>query len=66
MSVEPHKHCPVCSKPIPLTEKVCSPDCEKILAQKQTQMKKSRRNLYIVMAIFIIVLIWFVFTKLHF
>ena len=30
MSVEPHKHCPICGTPIPLNELVCSPDCQKV------------------------------------
>ncbi|MCQ2964415.1 MAG: DUF2116 family Zn-ribbon domain-containing protein [archaeon] len=56
MAVEAHKHCPVCGTPIPLTERVCSPDCEKVLAQRQKQMRKSRIALFAVIVIFI--LIW--------
>ena len=59
MAVEAHKHCPVCGTPIPLTERVCSPDCEKVLAQRQKQMRKSRITFFIVMVIFIIVLAYF-------
>ncbi|MCQ2976960.1 MAG: DUF2116 family Zn-ribbon domain-containing protein [archaeon] len=63
MSVEAHKHCPVCGSPIPLDEKTCSPDCEKVLFQRQKQMRKSRITLMIVMVIFLIVLAWFIFFK---
>ena len=43
MSVEPHKHCPVCGTPIPLNEKACSPDCEAVLNKRQNQMKRNQK-----------------------
>lgn len=59
-----HKHCPVCSTPIPLDETTCSPNCQKVLENKQAQMKKSRIILYIVMIIFIIVFAYmFIFNR---
>ena len=63
MAVESHKHCPICGNPIPLDERVCSPDCEKVLAQRQKQMRKSRITFFIVMVIFIIVLAYFTVFK---
>ncbi len=63
MAVDPHKHCPVCGNPIPLDEKVCSPDCEKILVHRQNQMKKSRIILFAVIIIFILVWAYFMFLK---
>lgn len=37
-----HKHCPVCNTPIPLDETTCSPKCQKVLRDRQAQMKRSR------------------------
>ncbi|MDO5850429.1 MAG: DUF2116 family Zn-ribbon domain-containing protein [Methanobacteriaceae archaeon] len=66
MAVDPHKHCPVCGTPIPLDEKVCSPDCEKVLVLKQKQMKKSRITLFAVIVIFILVWAYLTFFKTMF
>ncbi|MBZ2165348.1 MULTISPECIES: DUF2116 family Zn-ribbon domain-containing protein [Methanobacterium] len=55
-----HKHCPMCQKPIPLSEKFCSPKCEQIYNENQRKVAKSRRVLYIIFAVFII--IWLFFT----
>ncbi|OPX59492.1 MAG: hypothetical protein A4E25_00976 [Methanobacterium sp. PtaB.Bin024] len=57
--IEQHKHCPVCGTPIPMSEKFCSPKCEQIAITNQQKIKKSRRMLYILFAIFI--LVWLVF-----
>jgi predicted nucleic acid-binding Zn ribbon protein len=55
-----HKHCPMCQKPIPLSEKFCSPKCEQIYTENQKKIAKSRKILYIAFGIFI--LIWIFFT----
>ena len=55
-----HKHCPMCQKPIPLTEKFCSPKCEQLYVERQNKVAKSRKTLYILFAAFII--IWIFFT----
>jgi predicted nucleic acid-binding Zn ribbon protein len=55
-----HKHCPLCQKPIPLSEKFCSPKCEQIYLENQRKIAKSRKILYIAFAVFII--IWIFFT----
>ena len=55
-----HKHCPMCQKPIPLSEKFCSPKCEQIYMENQRKIAKSRKVLYIAFAAFII--IWIFFT----
>ena len=60
MAVEPHKHCPICGTPIPLTELVCSPDCQKVWDARVAQTKKSRMILYGVIALFVI--LWILFT----
>ena len=38
-----HKHCPMCSKPIPLSEKFCSPKCEQIYMENQRKVAKSAK-----------------------
>ncbi len=63
MSVEPHKHCPICGTPIPLNELVCSPDCQKVWDARINQQKKSRYVLLGVIAIFIIVWAIMMFIK---
>ena len=60
MSVEPHKHCPICGTPIPLNELVCSSDCQKVWDARLKQRKRSQLILYVVIAIFLI--IWAVLT----
>lgn len=63
MAVEPHKHCPVCGTPIPVKERVCSSDCEKVLEGRQQQIKKSRIMLFAVIVIFILVWAYFMFLR---
>lgn len=50
-----HKHCPVCNTPIPLEEIICSPKCQKTLEAKQTQIRRSRIILYVVMIVFVLI-----------
>jgi len=50
----------MCQKPIPLTEKFCSPKCEQLYMERQNKVAKSRKTLYILFAAFII--IWIFFT----
>ena len=61
--VEPHKHCPVCGSPIPMKERVCSADCQKVLEQQQKNIKKSRLMLFGVIVVFILVWAYFMFFK---
>jgi len=58
-----HKHCPICQKPIPLSEKFCSSKCEQIYMENQRKIAKSRKMLYIAFAAFIVVLIFFTFRS---
>ncbi|WP_409199735.1 DUF2116 family Zn-ribbon domain-containing protein [Methanobrevibacter sp. DSM 116169] len=51
--IESHKHCPICGAPIPLKERVCSPDCEKVYNDRVNKSQKSRIVLFIVLLIFI-------------
>jgi predicted nucleic acid-binding Zn ribbon protein len=46
----------VCGKPIPLSENFCSPACENIFAERQKKVVKTRKFLYGIFIIFI--LIW--------
>ncbi|MDD3984635.1 MAG: DUF2116 family Zn-ribbon domain-containing protein [Methanobacterium sp.] len=58
--IDQHKHCPMCQTPIPLSEKFCSPKCEQSYIVNQKKIAKSRRTLYIIFAVFII--LWLLFT----
>ena len=55
MSVEPHKHCPICGTPIPLNELVCSPDCQKVWDARLKQRKRSQLILYVVKSCFTVI-----------
>ena len=52
---EPHRHCAVCGTPIPPKEKVCSDKCEKLMVDRQRKVMKTRRIIYAVFAVFIII-----------
>ena len=58
-----HKHCPMCQKPIPLSEKFCSPNCEQIYMENQRKIAKTRRILYIAFAAFILIWIFITFRS---
>ncbi len=53
-----HKHCPVCQKPMPLSEKTCSPKCEEVYMENQRKIAKSRRYLYVVFIIFVLIFLY--------
>ncbi len=63
MAVEAHKHCPMCGKPMPLSETFCSDQCQQQYTVKQKQVQKQRRILYIVIAAFIIIWLFVMFFK---
>ena len=57
--IEKHKHCPMCGRPIPMSEKFCSPNCEEIARANQQKVQKTRKMLYILFAVFVLVWIFF-------
>jgi predicted nucleic acid-binding Zn ribbon protein len=57
--IEQHKHCPVCGTPMPMSERFCSPNCEQLALANQQKVKKSRRLLYGLFAVFILVWLFF-------
>lgn len=57
---EPHKHCPVCGKPVPMSETVCSAQCQQVIAENQRKVRKTRMILYGAFAVFI--LIWLLYA----
>ncbi|ADP77711.1 Protein of unknown function DUF2116, Zn-ribbon [Methanothermus fervidus DSM 2088] len=61
--VEPHKHCPVCGKPIPLDKRTCSPECERILIENHERIKKTRMVMYLALLAFIAVWIYMMLSK---
>ena len=63
MTTEPHKHCPTCGTPIPMSERFCSPKCEQVVAERQRKVSKTRTIIYILFAVLIIVYLFFVFRS---
>lgn len=59
--VDQHKHCPVCGTPIPMNERYCSPNCEKLVAERQQKIMRTRRIMYIGFAALIIIYLVYVF-----
>ncbi len=57
--VDQHKHCPICGKPIPMDERLCSPNCEKILVERQKKVAKTRKVIYIAFAALVIIYLLF-------
>jgi len=57
--IEQHKHCPMCGTPIPMSEKFCYPNCEEIARANQQKVQKTRKMLYILFAVFVLVWIFF-------
>jgi len=50
----------MCGKPIPLSERFCSPDCEQLALANQKKVQKTRKMLYALFAILILVWLFFV------
>ncbi|MBX7075746.1 MAG: DUF2116 family Zn-ribbon domain-containing protein [Methanobacteriaceae archaeon] len=63
MAVEPHKHCPVCGTPIPMNEKTCSEECDKVIALRQNNMKKSRIMVFVLIIVFVAVWAYMTFLR---
>ena len=52
-----HKHCPVCGKPIGMSEQFCSPECEQTVTK---QRKSQKRTSWIFIGILVVfMLVWF-------
>jgi len=64
--IEPHKHCPACGNPIPMSERYCSPRCEQVATENQRKVKKTRNILYILFAVFILVWLFFMLRGKYF
>lgn len=58
--VEPHKHCLVCGKAIPMDKNFCSEKCERYYEQK---VKKQKRYFYVLMAFPIILVLLLLFLS---
>jgi predicted nucleic acid-binding Zn ribbon protein len=59
--IDPHKHCPVCSTPMPLDETTCSTKCQKTLDDRHGQVKKGKLILHIAMVIVLILVAYIMF-----
>lgn len=52
-----HKHCPVCGKPISLSQQFCSAECEQTVVK---QRSSQRRTSWIFIGILVVfMLVWF-------
>jgi len=58
-----HKHCPVCSTPIPMEETTCSSKCQDTLDNKQAQVNKGKNIVNIIMVIFLVVAVIFFISQ---
>lgn len=56
MAIEPHKHCPGCGTPMPMSERYCSPRCQQTIEENRKKVDKTKKIIYILFAVFI--LIW--------
>jgi len=54
--MEPHKHCKICNKPIPLEEEFCSEECREEYEDLVSSRKKRQYLLYGLFIVFMIVL----------
>ena len=63
MAVDPHKHCPVCGKPIPLDETTCSKECDTLINARREQSRKARTLLFVVLIIFIVIWAYMTFLR---
>ncbi len=54
--MEPHKHCKICNKPIPLEEEFCSEECREEYEDLVSSRKKKQYLLYGLFIVFMIVL----------
>jgi predicted nucleic acid-binding Zn ribbon protein len=61
--IDQHKHCPICQKPIPLSEKFCSPNCEQLYLENQKKIEKTRKMLYIAFGVFIVLFLLLTFRS---
>ena len=57
--IEPHKHCPGCGAPMPMSEKYCSPKCQQVITENRKKVDKTKRIIYILFAAFILIWIFF-------
>jgi predicted nucleic acid-binding Zn ribbon protein len=57
--IEPHKHCPACGTPMPMTERYCSPKCQQTIEENRKKVKRTKNFLYILFAVFILVWLYF-------
>jgi predicted nucleic acid-binding Zn ribbon protein len=57
--IQPHTHCRVCGKSIPLNREVCSTQCAE---QQQTTQKRAKRMNQIFMIFMIIIIVFFILS----
>ncbi|MHA2059727.1 MAG: DUF2116 family Zn-ribbon domain-containing protein [Candidatus Ranarchaeia archaeon] len=53
----PHKHCPVCSTPMPPDKTVCSVECEQLYAVVKGKQKRRNQMYYLILLPAIVILV---------
>jgi len=61
--IDPHKHCPVCQTPIPLTETTCSDKCQKELDERKGKVNRGKMIVNVIMIIVLIIAILMVASR---
>lgn len=56
-----HKHCPVCGKPIALSETFCSTECEATVTKQRSSQR--RMNWIFIGILVVFMLVWFFFIS---
>ena len=57
--IEPHKHCPGCGAPMPMSEPYCSPKCQQAIAENRKKVDRTKKIIYILFAAFILIWLYF-------
>lgn len=64
--IEPHKHCPGCGAPMPMSEKYCSPRCQQVVEENRKKVDKTKKIIYILFAAFIVIWLYFMLRGQYF
>lgn len=64
--IEPHKHCPGCGAPMPMSENYCSPRCQQVVVENRKKVDKTKKIIYILFAAFIVIWLYFMLKGQYF
>ncbi|MGM0509929.1 MAG: DUF2116 family Zn-ribbon domain-containing protein [Thermoplasmatota archaeon] len=54
--MEPHKHCQICGKPVPLDKDFCSEKCREDYSDLMKKKKRRMYIIYILLAVFLVLM----------